>query len=50
VKTLVLANPSDYARLRTREVFSKALEKKALVRQYDTFGEFIAAWPDCMAP
>jgi hypothetical protein len=50
LKTLVLANPSDYARRRTREVFSKALEKKAVVRQYDSFRDFIAAWPDCMNP
>lgn len=48
LKTLVIANPSEGDRLRTREVFAKALQKKAVVRQYDGFSDFVDAWPDCM--
>lgn len=36
LKELLIANPSPTDRRRIRSVFSKALERKCLVRQYDT--------------
>jgi hypothetical protein len=48
LKTLVIANPSQDHRQRVREVFAKSLEGGAIVRQYDSFEEFVAAVPDCL--
>jgi SIR2-like domain len=47
LKTLVIANPSHADRTRTREVFAKALERGAVVRQFDDFAAFVEAFPRC---
>jgi hypothetical protein len=49
LKTLVIANPSEVDRRRIRSVFSKQLEKGTVVRQYDSFEQFVDALPDCLA-
>jgi hypothetical protein len=49
LKTLVIANPSPRDRQRIREIFAKPLAKSAVVRQYDSFQEFVRALPDCLA-
>ena len=47
LRTLVIANPSSTDRERIRYVFSRALDKKVLVRQYSDFKEFVGAFPGC---
>lgn len=47
LKSLVIANPSREHRRRVREVFAKSLERGAVVRQYESFEDFVAAFPDC---
>lgn len=49
LRTLVIANPSSDDRRRIRTVFAKALEKKVIVRQYDDFGQFVDAYPECFS-
>jgi hypothetical protein len=49
LRTLVIANPSAPDRERIRAVFSRALDKKVLVRQYDDFENFVAAYPACFS-
>ena len=49
LKNLVVANRSGEHRRRTREVFAKPLEAGTVVRQYDTFQEFVGAFPECFA-
>lgn len=49
LKTLVIANPSQHDRERIRAVFSRQLSKnKVVVRQYDSFAEFVRALPVCL--
>jgi SIR2-like domain len=48
LKTLVIANPSGEHRRRVREVFAKSLERGAVVRQYDSFSDFVGAFPECL--
>jgi hypothetical protein len=49
LRTLVIANPSAADRARIRSVFAAALgRERAVVRQYDDFGDLAAAWPACM--
>jgi hypothetical protein len=48
LETLVIANPSREHRRRVREVFGKSLERGAVVRQYESFSDFVAAMPDCL--
>jgi hypothetical protein len=50
LKTLVIANPTAEHRQRVREVFAKSLGSGAVVRQYDSFEDFVAAFPDCLGP
>lgn len=47
--SLIIANPSKPDRFRIREVFSKPLDRGALVRQYEDFGEFVDALPGALA-
>ena len=46
LRTLIIANPSRADRQRIRAVFSRALTRRAVVRQYDDFQEFTRALPD----
>jgi hypothetical protein len=48
LKTLVIANPSRDDRRRVRDVFAKTLARGAVVRQYEDFEDFVAAFPDCL--
>ncbi len=48
LKTLVIANPSARDRERIREIFAKPLARGAIVRQYDSFQEFVRALPECL--
>lgn len=49
LRTLVIANPSPVDRGRIRSVFARPLEKRVIVRQYETFEDFVDAMPDCFA-
>jgi hypothetical protein len=48
LRTLVIANPSARDRARIRAVFARALEKGGVIRQYDDFGSFVQALPQCL--
>lgn len=49
LKTLVIANPSSADRGRIRKVFARALNRnKSVVRQYQSLGDMMAAWPECL--
>ena len=48
LKALVIANPSPDDRRRIRSVFSKQLERGAVVRQYEDFQEFVSALPSSL--
>ena len=48
LKTLVIANPSQTDRERTRSVFAGVLAKRrSVVRQYPDIGEMTSDWPLC---
>lgn len=48
LKTLVVANPSQADRERTRSVFAGVLAKRhTVVRQYPNIGEMTSDWPAC---
>lgn len=49
LKTLIIANPSQADRQRIRAVFSRQLNQRAVVRQYNDFQEFANALPDCLS-
>ena len=49
LRALLIANPSSDDRKRIRSIFAKQLAQGAVVRQYDSFRQFIRSLPDCFS-